>query len=366
METGVAAFLRQFVHPLVTGGEVIVGAPIDTDTFIHFSEQLAEASHEVDQVDSAREDVVAELVLKAPNLIFGDDELALCAAVHNLLFMSHPRARGRAKKYALASAQYLANRPLSGERASALSRHSLLHNLFAVSRRDVKVSWWLGSATFVGQAPPSRLTKLKTIRRVREEHLWVGFNELFRASPANGVMTAILRRTPLTSLLAGGMEGTSIRFEDAAFLLRDAELSRAIAYAAIQGKEAEEILERPAVFGAAFEQMLERRPKEADVRAVASFLVYLNTLLVAIDGLPPLTPERLVHRIRGLSTFLALPAAMERVDPRLAEMPGIGDDPQLGKRWRTYRSEVTTAVGEAVVDALASRLRRHLSPVLES
>jgi len=108
------------------------------------------------------------------------------------------------------------------------------------------------------------------------------------------------------------------------------------------------------------------------VRAVAAFLVHVGALLVlgerggrdaaARSALVAsvLAPERAGQRPRGLSTFFALPNALAIVDPRLAAPPGMLDDPGLARRWNGVRVQVAEAVGDAVIETLASRLARHL------
>ena len=68
------------------------------------------------------------------------------------------------------------------------------------------------------------------------------------------------------------------------------------------------------------------------------------------------------QRPRGLATLFALPGAVALVDPRLAQPPGIDAVPALGRRWRVHRAQAVELLGEAALDALAARLRRHLTP----
>ncbi|HWM86226.1 MAG TPA: hypothetical protein VNO33_10325, partial [Kofleriaceae bacterium] len=77
-----------------------------------------------------------------------------------------------------------------------------------------------------------------------------------------------------------------------------------------------------------------------------------------------LSPERAGQRQRGLATFFAMPAALSMVDPRLAIPPGVEEDTVLAERWMRHRAQVLEGVGDAVVDTLAGRLRRHLTAAL--
>jgi len=120
--------------------------------------------------------------------------------------------------------------------------------------------------------------------------------------------------------------------------------------------------------------MLERAPDEADVRAVAAFLVHLAALFcfgeLALREAGAKSPlistvlaaEAAGQRPRGLATLFALPGALAAVDPRLATPPGVATMPMLAARWAVHRTQTQELLGDAVIDALAARLRRHLRP----
>jgi hypothetical protein len=376
-----AELLERFVLPLVRGGDVAVGRPISLEELPELEAQIPHCSPQLAPVDDARTEVIAELVVRPPALVFDIDELSLAACVHNLLFLVHPRAdtwsvSSSARRRVIETAQELASRPLSHSRSRVLARHGLLHNLFRLNRVDTKISWWTGSATFLGQKPPTRLRTWRALRRVREEQTVASYEDLLGTVEVAPVVSALMRRAPVTQLLAMTREGPPLFWEDAVFLLRDAELARAVAYRSIRGSEPRQVVAAPARFAAAFEQMLERAPAEADVRAVAAFLVHLNALLAMAEAgdreLGPrspllsavLSPERAGQRQRGLATFFAMPAALSMVDPRLAIPPGVEEDTVLAERWMRHRAQVLEGVGDAVVDTLAGRLRRHLTAAL--
>ncbi|HTE51233.1 MAG TPA: hypothetical protein VK698_10225 [Kofleriaceae bacterium] len=373
--------LERFVLPLVSGGELVVGRPIAIDALGDLEAQIPHVTPQLVAVDEARTEVIAELVVRPPALVFEADELCLAACVHNLLFLVHPRADSwavstSARMRVLDTAQEMAARPLSQSRSRVLARHGLLHNLFRLTRMDTKISWWTGSATYLGQRPPGRLRTWRSVRRVREEQSVASYEDLLGTVEVAPVVTALLRRAPLTQLLAMTRDGPPLYWEDAVFLLRDAELARAVAYRSLRGSEPRQVVAAPARFAAAFEQMLERAPAESDVRAVAAFLVHLNALLVVgeagdreIGPRSPLlsavlSPERAGQRQRGLATFFSLPAALAQIDPRLGVPPGVATDALLADRWLRHRAQVVEGVGEAVIETLAGRLRRHLTAVL--
>lgn len=373
----VSEFLSGFVTPLVAGGELRVGRPIDAEDMQVFEDDLPHATVDLVAVDEARTEVLSELVVRPPALVLDADELRLAAGLHNLLFLSHPRTdsvaitRGRLRKVAEAS-QVFVSQPLSRDRTRVLARHALLHNLFDLARVDTSVSWWTGSARFLGQKPPARLTSWSGVRRVRQTTDVAGFAELLSSPEAPPVVGALLRRSPLTQVLGAPEAAPPLRWEDVVFLLRDAELARAIAYVALSPTAPDELVAAPARYAAAFEQMLDRNPEQADLRAVAAFLVHLNVLLALaetrqrdLDGQSALlssvlAADRAGQRRRGLTSFFALPAALAQVDPRLAMPPGLREDPALYRRWKQHRAQAIDGVGDAVIETLAGRVARHL------
>ena len=62
----------------------------------------------------------------------------------------------------------------------------------------------------------------------------------------------------------------------------------------------------------------------------------------------------------ALAALFALPNAIASVDPRLAVPPGMAALPALAARWRVHRAQTAELLGDAVIDALAARLRRHV------
>jgi hypothetical protein len=372
-------FLSGFVRPLVAGGEIHVGAPIPADDLERWAHELDEANPELVAVDDARVHVVSTLVCRPPAFVFEPDDLALAAGLHNALFLVHPRAEewtvsDRTRRKIIDTALAQVSQPLTRNRTRVIARHALLHNLFHLTRNDVTVSWWTGRARFQGQRPPTRLIAWRGVRRVREEITVVDFDELLAVPDTAPVVATLLRRTPLTQLLDAHPGAPPLHWEDAVFLLRDAELARAIAYRLVPDGAPREQVAGPARLAAAFEQMLERAPDEADVRAVAAFFVHLAALfcfgelgLREAGAKSPListvlAAEAAGQRPRGLATLFALPGALAAVDPRIAAPPGIATVPGLAQRWQVHRTQTAELLGEAVLDSLVQRLRRHLRP----
>ena len=375
----VREFLAKFVQPLVAGGEVHVGVPIPMRDLERWESELGDASVELVAVDDARAAVLSTLVVRPPPFVLEGDELALAAGLHNALFLVHPRAElwsvsERQRRRIIDTALAMVSRPLTRNRTRVMARHALLHRLFHLKRTDVNVAWWTGRARFHGQAPPRRLVTWRGVRRVRIDESVVDFDELLGVPDTAPIIATLLRRTPLTQLLDSHAGAPPLHWEDAVFLLRDPELARAIAYRLVPDAPPREQILGPSRLAAAFEQMLERAPDEADVRAVAAFLVHLGALyclgelhLREPQAKSPLlstvlAAEAAGQRPRGLTTLFSLPGALAHVDPRLAMPPGVDQLPALLARWRVHRAQTAELLSEALVEALAARLRRHLRP----
>ncbi len=376
----VATFLDRFVRPLVAGGEVHVSRPLTSVDLARFEADLGSATVALVAVDEARTEVLAELVARPPALVLDADELALAVGLHDALVLAHPDADGTLvtdgmRRKIAAAALRMVSQPLSRDRTRVLARHALLHNLFDLGRADVTVSWWTGRARFLGQKPPLRLRAWKGVRRVREEVARAGFDELLATPDVAPVIASLLRRTPLTQLLGVSALAPPLHWEDAVFLLRDAELARAVAYAAIRPDEPRAQIAAPARMAAAFEQMLERSPPVADVRAVAAFLSHIAALLAMAEAhlTSPAARSPLLSAVlgggpgagrpRGLAAFFALPVALDRVAPRLGAPPGLAAEAAWQRRWLAFKSQATELVGQPLIDSLVARLGRHLGEV---
>src|SRR5688572_17153644 len=206
-EMGLSEFLDGFARPLVAGGEARIGEPIDPRTVVEWEIYLSEAAAALEPIDDARATVAGGLVIRPPSLPFGGDDLRLCAALYDALLLVHPdvdrwlarRARDRLRESALELARL---GPPEGRR-DLLARHTTLHNLFGMSRVDVRIRWWTGKASFRGMKPPPRLIAWPSIRRVSEERESMSFAEIMPKDGDDGAVgRAILHASPLTDLLS--------------------------------------------------------------------------------------------------------------------------------------------------------------------
>ncbi len=370
-------FLASFVVPLVRGGAIHVGKPLTETQVVAIAQNLGHASVPLVDADEARTETIAELVVRPPSFVLDEDEVFLAAALHNLLFLEHPRVDSwltldsRVERVRDVAARF-ASRPRATDRYRILARHGLLHNLFDLSRKDIKLSWWTGSARYFGQQPPTRLKRWASVRRVSEETSSVGFESLLGDPDVEPVVAQLLSLSPLTDLLTQPRDAPPLSWETAVVVLRDRELARAVAYRALSGPPPDALLAPAARYAAAFERFLEKRPPAADIRAVAAFLVHLNALLAVaesrdrdLDAPSPLlttvlAPERAARRPRGLGTFFALPDVLAEIEPALAVPPGMAEEDAYRRRWEQHRRQTRDAVSDAVRDSLLSRMKKVL------
>lgn len=243
------AFLPRFVLPLLQGGEVHIGAPLAPRLTKALTDDVAsalDATAEGQLLSQLRHQHLLRLhPLVSPPLLADDTgALMMLVALHDLLFLLHPessrlshvqhrqlvrwtelRALRAAAQLPVASVSTIespqsssAGTPPAKEHPSSaqlqdllLGRHSLLGCLPQLTRRDLRVTTWLGEHTYRGMVPRAGFFGGRQRRRpaqesskeqeqVTEVALWA---ELQGLSPADGglVLPALLKASPLTALL---------------------------------------------------------------------------------------------------------------------------------------------------------------------
>jgi hypothetical protein len=175
------SFAATFLVPLVRGGRLHVGRPFGMRAVERLSRMAAahEAIREGGQRDpdafatlsAARLAVASRFLPGASAPPLDEATLRLGAAIHDLLVLVHPDLEGprvtRRRERIAEAARALASLGPPPSAAEAVARHSLLARVPEIGRTDSTVSFWLGRQTFVGRAPPGRVTALPALRRVR-------------------------------------------------------------------------------------------------------------------------------------------------------------------------------------------------------
>jgi hypothetical protein len=202
-----------FLAPLVIGGKMQPGHPIggklalamekerpliDIDTVSHVAlarVRLARRLAPVDRFDA----IEAE-------------EWAMAAVLHDIVQSTHPgfNAAFRRKlpnKLLDICEATLEQIPAPVNVGAALSRHTLFSRLFQITRTDIDLKWWTGSAHFKGEDVPARLKAWPEVRRVIEDHHPRPLMTLpesggsVDASKFAGLVQAFLKKSPLTDLI---------------------------------------------------------------------------------------------------------------------------------------------------------------------
>ena len=203
-----ARFVPDFLLPLVRGGALHVGRPLGAtavrrvlDSARRMAAAPAGGADPVRALARARAEVVGRFMPAAALPALDETTVRLAAALHDLLALGHPDLVGpglsRRQERIAAAARGLAAVGPPRTAAEAVARHSVLGRMGEIIRVDRTVRFWLGRQTFVGRTPPSRITALPGLRRVRVEQaarVWlreigipgpgrVAFVELNAASP---------------------------------------------------------------------------------------------------------------------------------------------------------------------------------------
>jgi hypothetical protein len=204
--------LRDFLAPLVLGGVMTPGRPIGAKVALSLGAQAETLDKELvshlqlGRVRCAR--LLAPVDRLPPP---GADDLAMAAALHDVVQATHPgfdrvMRRSAPAKLLEYAAQILDRVPAPRSVGVALARHTLFARALEITRTDTVVSVWAGKQTFLGETPSSSAMMWPRLRRVNKTEARHTLVEL----PATGasvdparftkVLSAFLARTPLTDV----------------------------------------------------------------------------------------------------------------------------------------------------------------------
>jgi hypothetical protein len=234
-----------FMAPLVLGGEMRPERPIGGKTALEIGNgrPLTDVDR-VSHVQLARVRIARKLVpidrLEAPTA----EEWALAAVLHDVVQSTHPGFDAAFRRSAPNKLLELAEKTLElvpGPRSAhdALSRHTWFSRMFEITRTDTIVSWWVGSAKFLGEDPPSRLTKWPELRRVNQVKMPRPLMELPSSGAAvdaarfTQTLAAFLAKTPLTDFGTCTREAPSFAWTEATLGLTASRAGRTLALRAL-------------------------------------------------------------------------------------------------------------------------------------
>ncbi len=191
----VAEVFRRVLIPAVTGGELAIEKPFGfararaAGEAVGFDEADLEMGPDRQEVErdagAVTLDRGEEALLRRLRRLCGADvptvvprieggTVMAAALIHDVIAAFHPELPGAfrrdaANKLLDATARAFANIDPPATVRGALLRHAWLGELprFQLVRTELK--WWVGGASFVGRAPPSRLLAWPDLRRVRRD-----------------------------------------------------------------------------------------------------------------------------------------------------------------------------------------------------
>ena len=201
-------FLEDFLLPLVEGGEVIVGAPIDAEDLVALRAECATISDISVRIENARQDVAALTWLYPVSTVVDNETLDLAVGIHNLLFLSHPAAsrltarKSRLRDVAEFSRACIARLGPPNNEDELVARHTVVAPFLEIERADVELIFWVGRRFYSGQKPPGRLLAWRGLRRVEERKRTVRWLETEIGDAQRDLVELLLWQSPLTALLA--------------------------------------------------------------------------------------------------------------------------------------------------------------------
>lgn len=200
-------FLARFAIPLVAGGEVHVGAPLDQDDLEALAAEAASPGDTALRLEALRGRFARGSWITTVATPLDSETSRLLAGLHNLLFLSHPECerfsvRQRRRAELVAFTRWCLELDPPNDDAALVRRHSLLRNIGALMRTDVEIRFWVGRRRFRGQVPPARLLRWRELRRVREQREQTAFLAAPELSDDQRELLALLfAASPLTDLL---------------------------------------------------------------------------------------------------------------------------------------------------------------------
>lgn len=240
--------------PLVLGGRVDPVRPIGPRLGLALGEGRKIADSDLrSRLDVARVRVGRLLapIDTVPDI--APEEIALVAALNDLLQVSNLDLSGAftTKRHpALLDSAIELCRSVPAPRtiAEAISRHTVMARALEVTRTDVTVSWWTGSASFRGRPAPSRLLAWREWRRVREDQRQVPLVDMGTDAPlltADMWLDGVahwLARSPLTDLATAGRRSPVFRWSEPTLSLISTIPGRSLAFRALSRQRPADVL----------------------------------------------------------------------------------------------------------------------------
>ena len=140
----------------------------------------------------------------------------------------------------LGNVRWLCERiPAPRDVLGAISRHATFCRALELTRTDSSVKWWTGSASFRGEAPPTRLTAWKELRRVEIDARRIPLTEMtlglkgIGPEEFNDALSLWLTRSPLTDLAEAARKAPVFSWSASTLALIATTPGRSLAFRAL-------------------------------------------------------------------------------------------------------------------------------------
>lgn len=232
--------LTSFALPLVAGGELHVGRPLDAADLTALAAEAASPGDALVRVESLRMARAQASWLTPVDTPLDGPSRRLLVGLHNTLFLGHPErerwtVRDARLEQLVAFARWCLDLPPPRDEAELVARHTLLCNLPQLTRTDVEVRFWVGRREFRGQTPPARLLRwgnLRRVQRAEERVVWLADTSLTREQRA--LIEALFAASPLTALLTVTRPFPLLRWQPFLGYLLRPRICRALVYAYLE------------------------------------------------------------------------------------------------------------------------------------
>jgi len=202
---------REVIGPMILGGPIKLQRPFGAKLAFEIGPERVIVDNALrTDVNNARLRVARAVVAVDALRDMDPSEWALAAGFNDLLQITNHElssfaTRSRHREL-LDSLNQLCDRiPPPATLEQAVARHATFSRALIISRTDTLVSWWTGSDSFRGQAPPTRLLRWPGLRNVRIEDTAVPLVKMALGVPVeqNDYLTVLgrwLACTPISDL----------------------------------------------------------------------------------------------------------------------------------------------------------------------
>ncbi|MBW2732735.1 MAG: hypothetical protein JRH20_10115 [Deltaproteobacteria bacterium] len=211
MAFSVDTFLDRFALPLVLGGAVHIGNPIDHDDLRQLEAWTANAAGSAPLAQACSHRASFFWPEQVSSSLDGDTA-RLLAGAHNTLFLSHPARpslfrTGRGTRQVVRFTASCLGVGAPRNDAVAITRHALLGRFPLLERDDVNVRFWAGRREFLGQVPPGSLVAWPGVRRVVQEQRTVRWLDTEMSPEQRALLATLFAASPVTDLLSIDQRG---------------------------------------------------------------------------------------------------------------------------------------------------------------